>query len=251
MRLETYSSGTGDHTIALVHGAMAHHETWHAIEAGLVERGHRVLGVDMRGHGRSPRGHYSVEALGDDLADSLPTGIDAIVGHSMGGVALSLAVERLRPGRAVYVDPAFRLPPMADDAGERMRRVVATADVAGVRQINPRWSDADVEKELSGFASFDPAFFDFVASEIAGRDFLPKRPVVPSLVLRAGNGITVDPRAARVLTERGFTVRVVRGAGHCVHRDEPAALLDVLLEWTRRRAPLGRETVSGAARGRP
>jgi len=250
MRLETYSSGTGDHTIALVHGAMAHHETWHAIEAQLVERGHRVLGVDMRGHGRSPRGPYSVQALGDDLADSLPTGLDAIVGHSMGGVALSLAVERLRPGRAVYVDPAFRIPTMADDAGTRMRRVFATADVAGVRQMNPRWSDEDVERELSGFASFDPAFFDFVASEIAGRDFLPAGPAVPSLVLRAGNGITVDPRAAQALTERGFTVRVVRGAGHCVHRDEPAALLDALLEWMRGRAPFGREAVSGTARAR-
>lgn len=250
MRLETYSSGTGDHTVALVHGAMARHETWHAIEAELVARGHRVVGVDMRGHGRSPRGHYSVEALGDDLADSLPTGLDAIVGHSMGGVALSLAVERLRPGLAVYVDPAFRLPPMAADAGERMRRVVATSDVAGVRQINPRWSDADVEKELRGFAAFDPAFFDFVAAEIAGRDFLPAAPAVPSLVLRAGNGVTVDPRAARVLAERGFTVRVVRGAGHCVHRDEPAALVDALEWWTRGRVPSGREPVGGGSRGR-
>ncbi|GAA1005649.1 hypothetical protein GCM10009551_083460 [Nocardiopsis tropica] len=250
MRLETYSSGTGDHTIALVHGAMAHHGTWHAVEAELVARGHRVLGVDMRGHGRSPRGPYSVEALGDDLADSLPTGLDAVVGHSMGGVALSLAVERLVPRRAVYVDPAFRLPPMADDAGERMRRVFATADVEGVRQLNPRWSDADVEKELSGFASFDPAFFDFVASEVAGRDFLPERPAVPSLVLRAGNGITVDPRAARELAERGFTVRVVEGAGHCVHRDEPAALVDALDGWVRGRAGAPRRAVPGPARAR-
>ncbi|WP_017571811.1 alpha/beta fold hydrolase [Nocardiopsis halotolerans] len=228
MKLETYTSGTGNRTVLLVHGSMSTHETWHAVEEALVERGHRVVSVDMRGHGGSPRGDYSVAALGDDLADSLPTGADLAVGHSTGAVALSLAVERLRPARAVYVDPAFRLPPMHADAGERMRRVCADADVAHVRQRNPRWADADVEREVRGFAAFDPEFFDFVAEEIAGHDLLPDRAVVPSLVLRAENSVTVTPRTAHDLAERGFTVRVAEGAGHCVHRDDLSGFLAAL-----------------------
>ncbi|MCK9872606.1 alpha/beta hydrolase [Nocardiopsis dassonvillei] len=231
MRLETYTRGTGDLTVLLVHGSMATHETWHAVEDALVERGRRVVSVDMRGHGDSPRGSYSVAALGDDLADSLPAGADLAIGHSMGAVALSLAVERLRPARAVYVDPAFRLPPMHADAGERVRRVFVTADATRVRQSNPRWTDDDVEREVRGFAAFDPEFFDFVAEEIAGRDFLPGEPVVPSLVLRAGDSVTVTPQTAEELTGRGFTVRVVEGAGHCVHRDDLPGFIAALEGW--------------------
>ncbi|WP_159941826.1 MULTISPECIES: alpha/beta fold hydrolase [unclassified Nocardiopsis] len=231
MRLETYTSGTGDRTVLLVHGSTATHETWHAVEAELLRRGLRVVTVDLRGHGRSPRGDYSLQALGDDLADSLPAGADLAIGHSVGGVALSLAVERLRPARAVYVDPSFRLPPMHADAGQRMRQVFATADAAHVRQRNPRWTDDDVEREVRGFAAFDPEFFDFVAAEIAGRDLLPAGPVVPSLVLRGENSITVTPQAARELADRGFTVRVVGGAGHCVHRDDLPGFLAALEGW--------------------
>ncbi|NYH53577.1 pimeloyl-ACP methyl ester carboxylesterase [Nocardiopsis arvandica] len=231
MKLETYTSGTGDRTVLLVHGSMSSHKTWHAVEAELVRRDYRVVSVDMRGHGASPRGDYSVAALGDDLADSLPTGADVAVGHSMGGVALSLAVERLCPARAVYVDPAFRQPGMWADAGERMRRLFAVADTDHVRERNPRWSDADVESEVRGFASFDPEFFDFVAAEVAGNDFLPAKPVVPSLVLRGGNSVTVTPQDARELEERGFTVRVVEDAGHCVHRDDLPGFLAALEGW--------------------
>lgn len=231
MRLETYTRGTGDRTVLLVHGSMATHETWHAVEEELVRRGDRVVTIDMRGHGSSPRGDYSVAALGDDLADSLPADADVAVGHSMGGLALSLAVDRLRPARAVYVDPPFRSPALGTDAGERMRRFFATADASRVRQANPRWSDADVEREIRGFAAFDPEFFDFVAAEVAGRDFLPDKAVVPSLVLRAGNSAAVDPRSARELAERGFTVRVAEGAGHCVHRDDLPGFLRALEGW--------------------
>ncbi|CAL9444073.1 hypothetical protein SUDANB121_02321 [Nocardiopsis dassonvillei] len=231
MNLETYTTGTGERTALLVHGAGAGAGTWHALVPALVERGHRVVTVDLRGHGRSPRGGYSVQALGDDLVDSLPGGADLAVGHSLGGLALSLAVERLAPARAVYLDPAFRLPPIPADAGERMRRVFETADAAHVRSMNPRWNDLDVEQELAGFASCDPEFYAFVAAEVAGRDLLPDKPHAPSLVLRAADAITVDDRAAAELAERGFEVRRVAGAAHCIHRDNLPGLLAELDSW--------------------
>ncbi len=231
MELATYDTGTGDRTALLVHGAMSDHGTWHAVEAHLTGLGYRVIGVDMRGHGASGRGGYSVQALGDDLVDSLPVGADLAIGHSMGGLALSLAVERSAPARAVYLDPAFRLPPMPADAGERMRRVFETADAAHVRAMNPRWNDLDVEQELAGFAACDPEFYAFVAAEVAGHDLLPDKAHVPSLVLRAEDAITIDDRAAAELVERGFEVRRVAGSGHCIHRDNPAGLLAELDSW--------------------
>ncbi len=230
MRLHTHEAGTGERTALLVHGAMSDHGTWHAVRDHLTGLGYRVLEVDMRGHGRSPRGGYSVQALGDDLADSLPTGADLAIGHSMGGLALSLAVERLRPARAVYSDPAFAFSQVPTGANTAMRRMVAEATAESVRAANPRWSEADVEAELAGFAAFDPDFFDVVA-ESASADRMPAAPAVPSLVQLADPSLTVDAEGARLLSERGFTVRVVKGAGHCVHRDDLPGFLASLDGW--------------------
>ncbi|WP_116243725.1 alpha/beta fold hydrolase [Nocardiopsis sp. FIRDI 009] len=230
MRLATHVTGDGDRTALLVHGAMSDHGTWHALEADLVDRGYQVIGVDLRGHGRSPRGDYSVAALGQDLVDTLPTGADLAVGHSMGGLALSLAVERLRPARAVYSDPAFQFTGASAAALDAMRHMVTQATVESVRAMNPRWSDADVEAELAGFAAFDPDFFD-VVTEASAQDRMPTTAVVPSLVQLADPSFTVDEDGARLLAQRGFTVRTVAGAGHCIHRDDYPAFLASLEGW--------------------
>ncbi|MEV2276397.1 alpha/beta hydrolase [Nocardiopsis sp. NPDC049922] len=230
MRLATHVTGDGDRTALLVHGAMSDHGTWHALEADLLDRGYRVIGVDLRGHGKSPRGEYSVTALGQDLVDTLPTGADLAVGHSMGGLALSLAVDRLRPARAVYSDPAFQFSGASAAALGAMRRMVAQATAESVRAMNPRWSDADVEAELVGFAAFDPDFFD-VITEASAEDRMPKEAVVPSLVQLADPSFTVGEDGARLLAERGFTVRTVEGAGHCIHRDDYPAFLASLDGW--------------------
>ena len=88
---------------------------------GLTERivaagGATVTTVDLRGHGASDRSDvYTVEAFADDLVETLPTGLDLVVGHSLGGSVLERAVARLAPAHALYLDPGFRLklPPRA------------------------------------------------------------------------------------------------------------------------------------------
>lgn len=61
--------------------------------------------MDLRGHGTSERGEYSPELFAKDLVDTFPEGAELAVGHSLGGLALSLAVAELRPRRAVFIDP--------------------------------------------------------------------------------------------------------------------------------------------------
>ena len=231
MRLATHTRGNGERTALLVHGAFSLHRTWHAVEDELVRRGYRVVGVDLRGHGASPRGDYSTEALRQDLVDSLETGADLVMGHSLGCLALSLALDHLRPARAVHVDPAFRVPPLPDGSEERVREAFATADAARVRELHPRWSDEDVRIELEGFAATDPGFLTWVVAEVMGADHVPKAAEVPSLAVLADLGSPTGPEGARVLTERGFTVRTVEGAGHCVHRDDLPGLLTALDGW--------------------
>lgn len=59
MQLHTREWGTGDRTALLVHGIMSDSRTWRRVGPALAERGYRVLAVDLRGHGRSPRGEYT------------------------------------------------------------------------------------------------------------------------------------------------------------------------------------------------
>lgn len=230
MRLNVHTEGDGAKTALLVHGGMSDHRTWHAVTAALTGRGYTVIAPDMRGHGRSPRGDYTPRALADDLVASLPAGADLAIGHSMGGLALSLAVERLRPAHAVYSDPAWQFERITAATAAGMRAMVADATEESVRAMNPRWSDADIEAELAGFALFDPAFFGMV-DRATGIDFIPAAPAVPSLVQLADPSFTITSEGADRIRANGFEVRVVKGTGHCSHRDDLDAYLESMDDW--------------------
>jgi len=229
MKLNVHERGTGDRVALLIHGGMSDHRTWHAVEDHLVGLGYRVLAPDLRGHGRSPRGDYRPHLLADDMAENLPSGADVAIGHSLGGLSLALAVERLRPARAVYSDPGFSLRNVPPAATAAMREMVTTATAQSVRAMNPRWSQEDVVAELAGFALFDPEFLSGV--EHFDQDYLPESAVVPSLVQLSDPSLCVDVHGAALLKQRGFEVCRVPQAGHCIHRDDLPAFLKSLDGW--------------------
>ncbi|WP_214323896.1 alpha/beta fold hydrolase [Nonomuraea sediminis] len=229
MKLNVHERGDGEKVALLIHGGMSDHRTWHAVEDELIARGYRVVAPDLRGHGLSPRGEYQAELLGDDLAENLPQGADVAIGHSLGGLSLALAVERLRPSKAVYSDPGFTLDAVPAEAMAFMKHMVTTATEDSVKTMNPRWSQADVEAELAGFALFDPTFLDGVRG--FDGDYLPRTAIVPSLVQLADPSLTIKPDAADELSRRGFEIRTVKGAGHCVHRDDFAGFMASIEGW--------------------
>ncbi|MFI6478495.1 alpha/beta fold hydrolase [Nonomuraea sp. NPDC050663] len=229
MQLNIHERGDGDRLALLIHGGMSDHRTWHAVEDELIARGYRVIAPDLRGHGLSPRGGYSAEALGADLVENLPTGADVAIGHSLGGLSLGLAVDKLRPKKAIYSDPGFKLGNVPAEATTFMRKMVITATAESVRTMNPRWSDADIEAELAGFALFDLDFFEGVVEGVVA-DHTPPL-VVPSLVQLAEPSFTVTPKDAVELAGLGFEVRTVKGAGHCIHRDDFAGFMASLEGW--------------------
>ncbi|MEU3463469.1 alpha/beta hydrolase [Streptomyces sp. NPDC006733] len=230
MQLNVHERGNGDKVALLVHGGMSDHRTWHAVEEELILRGYRVIAPDLRGHGRSPRGEYRAELLADDLVENLPTGADLAIGHSLGGLSLALAADRLRPRRAVYSDPGFRVGDLPPEATRFMLDLVESASADSVRTMNPRWSDADVAAELAGFALFDREFFAVTENGTA-LGYLPASAVVPSLVQLADPSLCVSPESARELRENGFEIRTVEGAGHCIHRDDFDGFMASLDGW--------------------
>src|SRR5437773_2676958 len=125
--------------LLLVHGWGGDSRAWN----GLSFDGHRVITVDLRGHGRSPvlRHGYRPADYAVDLAmlvDRMSLGPVVAVGHSMGGqIVVELALERPDLVAAVVViDPAYG----ADEAEAAMfeKRLAALQKdgaAAAVRQL--------------------------------------------------------------------------------------------------------------------
>ncbi|MFJ1569370.1 alpha/beta fold hydrolase [Streptomyces erythrochromogenes] len=230
MQLHTQTWGEGDRFALLIHGIMADHRTWRRVGPALADLGYHVIAVDLRGHGASGRGEYSPRHYADDVVDTLPAGAELAIGHSLGGLTLSLAVDRLKPRRAVFSDPAWHLAAPVEGFGPELLAQFKTATKEEIRAMNPRWEEVDVDIELETLALWDERTALSLAP-LLGADLMPAAPVVPSLVQLADPSTLITPDRARTLKSRGFEVRSVAGAGHTIHRDDFEGFMASLEGW--------------------
>ncbi|WP_327087628.1 alpha/beta fold hydrolase [Nonomuraea sp. NBC_01738] len=231
MQLYTREWGAGDRVAVLIHGIMADSQCWWRVGPALAERGYRVIAVDLPGHGRSPRAEdYPVELFASSVLESVPAGPELAIGHSLGGLTLAAAVERLKPARAIYSDPAFRLaaPPPGIDMGDMLARA-ANLSADEIAAMHPGFSADEVQVEVEMLKGWDVRTAHSVAA-LAGSDFTPPL-AVPSLVQAAGDGFLIPAEFAEELRGRGFEVRVVAGAEHTIHRHVFEAFMEGLDGW--------------------
>lgn len=109
--------GEGSPAIVLVHCWSCDRHLWDHAAARLA-RDHRVVTLDLAGHGESGRGRkaWTMEAFGEDVkAVVVALGLDRVilVGHSMGGPVILEAARRL-PGRVVGLVPVDTLQDLED-----------------------------------------------------------------------------------------------------------------------------------------
>jgi pimeloyl-ACP methyl ester carboxylesterase len=243
MQLHRVTTGSGARHVGLVHGLGGDGATWAPVVERLVATGRfTVTTVDLRGHGESERARtYGIEELADDVAESLPRGLDAVVGHSLGGSVLVRAVARLEPGHAVYLDPGFRLAlpttgirgrlfwaaPLVGLAAAQIPRARAAARV---RAAYPAAVRASLDAAQS---RFDRGMAVGVFRDVAFHPVAVSAPAVPSTIVLSDDAPAVLPDAcAAELEGAGWDVRRLPGTHHDMQLEDPdrvlAALEDVL-----------------------
>jgi len=92
-----YSTATGEGpAVVLVHGWGLSSAVWAGF-AGALARRHRVIAVDLPGHGRSPGSRFELDEAADEVLELAPAGAHWI-GWSLGGLVALKAAARA-PGR--------------------------------------------------------------------------------------------------------------------------------------------------------
>ena len=154
--------GDGQPAVVLVHG-VACNRAFMAPQARFLQADHRVLAVDLRGHGDSdaPRQRYTIGALADDvgwMCEALDVRRAVVIGHSLGGlVALQLAGARPDLARAgVLIDSVLL-------AGGGRTRTVADL-VAGIRGPDADCVLRDYFRRFLG-PHDDPALCDWILDQ--------------------------------------------------------------------------------------
>ncbi|MFI6108671.1 alpha/beta fold hydrolase [Streptomyces sp. NPDC051310] len=216
--------GDGPRTAVLVHRIMTDSRSWSRVAPAIAEHGYRVVAVDLPGLGAgAPARTCTPRRARGGLLHTLPPAPRLAIGHSLGSAALLLAVPGLRCARAVHCDPAWLARRRDLDA----LRAVRHATRRELRAAHPRWHDDDITAERHALATWDPASVTAL-QHLPG---LPGAPAVPSLVVLAGPSERIPPAEATTLSRRGWRVRTVDGAGHTVHRDDPAGFLRAPRGW--------------------
>ncbi|MDP9396906.1 MAG: alpha/beta hydrolase [Actinomycetota bacterium] len=256
-RLRVVEWGVGP-PVLLVHGITADWQDWRAVVPHLVESGHRVLAVDLRGHGASTLGRTRPRRarLADDLREvleRLELRDVVIVGHSLGAyVALTLAVshrtlvrDRVRGLVLVGGTPTMRrvheLATLAGNAssltplvqrhrrrGRIMMRLLAFGarpSLAAVDDIRLRWAGCPLPTRV--------AYARSLAGGALGRRL--RHVDVRVLAVCGTRDRIAPPRRSSAIVRRVPQGRLswVDGAGHVLPRERPAQVAELVAAFAR------------------
>lgn len=252
----------GDDTappLVLVHGLALSHRSWDWL-VPLLSREHRVVRIDLRGHGGSDAapGGYELAGYVSDLVAVLEqvAGSPAVVvGHSLGGLTAA-AVAQQRPDlvdATLLEDPSLGLarPPRGTPAGPVIDVLAATAAAGGRDGTHGSLEEVAAAIGATTTSIGQLARDRYAADALLARahgwctvDVAAIEPVLHPPPAHLGPGfdvdggipvptvvLTADPTSAERVTTRGDETRLtaaspalrwqpLTGAGHWVHDTE-------------------------------
>ena len=247
------SDGGADASLAvLVHGVTGWWRTWWRVAPALADRGWRVVAVDLRGHGHSPR--FGGPAMIADLADDVAAAIEGsngparlLIGHSLGAaVSAELAVGRPDLVQRLVLEDPPAVIRAGDEAwlakvAREMRAAVAEPDLEFARQRaeNPDWLDEDVRQDVEGRALADrDGILAFYSRPNGARvPELVARLAMPTLHLLAADGggsVYTGEARRRLMAELPDHATLIEfDCGHVLHRDRFERYVTTIVEWAR------------------
>ena len=235
-------AGTGELPLLLVHGWTCNH-TYMAPQFDYFQDTHRVVTVDLRGHGQSdkPEQDYSMAAFAADLAwlcGQLELKKPIVIGHSMGGViAVELAKELPDlPGAVITLDSPI-VPQVGRQAGRlKLAEALRSPDYQKVQQefvdqflfiaADDPALKARVMREMSSAPQYVMASA-FAHTILQDTDTAVAACQVPLLVLGAANWLS-DVARLQELCPHAVIGQTV-GAGH-FHQLEVPEQVNAMIE---------------------
>jgi pimeloyl-ACP methyl ester carboxylesterase len=252
------TAGPTRSTVVLLHGLGDSGDCW----PDAVRRwspSWRVVGVDLLGHGLSPR-FTAAQLAARDPMEEMYAGAEAtvarlvaesggkvvLVSHSMGG-GMAGALASRRPDlvrAAVLEEPAWRDPEVrvqpAQVVADRIAECRAFADDpagqrARGRSDNPTWPEVELDPWAAAKSQVD---LDFLALGIANLlepwDDIVRRITVPVLAIRGSDSALITTQIADravALGNEHLELVTVDDANHCVRRDQPDAYHALVDPW--------------------
>lgn len=235
--------------VLLLHGWTCDSHDWSWLIPVLLERGHRVIALDHRGHGRSgtPAGGYTPANMAEDAAGLLRhLGLEQVLvaGHSMGTIVGSvLSIEH--PGLVtglILVDPPYnRTEEMVNPVIEMVKGPEPQAAVAAVFRAAfytpdvPAWLPMWHERRALGTPAHvvrDCFLALYQGPDAIGRaenaaTYLQARKC-PSLAVYAAEYLTFVER--QLPQGKRDEIAIVEG-GHWLHQQKPDAFHAIVLSW--------------------
>ncbi|MGH2983674.1 MAG: alpha/beta fold hydrolase [Solirubrobacterales bacterium] len=253
-----------DSPIVLIHCYTCSMNWWGQL-APMLETGHRVIRVDLLGHGGSdkPGAGYEIEKQANAIAEALnELGVSGatVVGHSLGGTVATALAEQ-SPALVTKVVVVDQAPDSSFDdesltqklgyvpvIGQAMERLV---QIAPSSQVRDQYEDvfAPGFNIASGFENPDEVVDDlremtytaFDEAAGAGEDYTDERPLderlrgleLSLLVIFGAEDQVYDADEAleRYAEIPGAQTQLIEGAGHSPNVEKPAEVAPLILAF--------------------
>lgn len=242
-----------DPAILILHGIFGSSDNWLTVSKTIAERGYRVILVDQRNHGHSPRSdQFDYPAMAADLHELLlDLGLEkpVLIGHSMGGkTVMQYAVTYpMTFAKLVVVDIAPKSYPVHHAEIIRGLKAIDLANLKSRNEADAVLSQYEPSLAVRQFLlknlfRNDQNQFDWrlnlpvIEQELdgIGGSLFSEEPITePTLFIRGARSNYIRetdyPRIQQLFPNS--TIETIADAGHWVQAEKPAEFVKVLMQF--------------------
>ncbi|MGI5835454.1 MAG: alpha/beta fold hydrolase [Chloroflexota bacterium] len=229
--------GKGAPPLVLIHELGCDHTTFEP-QISHFRRNHRVVAVDMRGHGESdkPENGYSIQCLADDIAwlnYELGLYAPVVVGHGLGGmVAIDLAARYPKILSGVVALDSPILPPEIDALRQLLsKRLRAPAFRETLLDENRSLTDAGLNRLdimlRSAYSMSEQSFVSVLESILAWDSAAAVASCRAQILYIDTSGQSADPDHFLNLRPQIVVART-EGVGHFCHLELPGKVNEMI-----------------------